>query len=309
MQGDSMKKLLCIIILSVMFSFLCFSVSEAVHKNAGTTGANFLKIGVGSRAVGMGSAYTGIADDVSAMYWNPAGLSRIKERQITGMYNSWLEDVTHQYLGYAGPLRKKSVFGIGITYLNVGDITKTDISGNANIGTFNSRDMAIGISYARIVTTRVSIGLTAKYISQELEEEIASGYAFDIGTLIKIRNNLDMGIVVQNMGNSMKFVSESDELPLNVKAGVGYKPVSSVLVALDVSMPNDDDTYISSGVEYSFMFQNISIAPRIGYNSQTDPGGTQAGIGFYFSKLDFDFAYAGFGDLGDTYQVSFTVNF
>lgn len=304
-----MKKLLCSILLSFVFSFLCFSVSEAVHSSAGTTGANFLKIGVGSRAVGMGSAYTGIADDVSAMYWNPAGLSKIKQRQITGMYNSWLEDVTHQYLGYAGPLRKKSVFGIGITYLNVGDITKTDVSGNANLGTFNSRDIALGLSYARIVTTRISIGLTAKYISQELEEESASGYACDIGTLIKIRNNLDMGIVVQNMGSSMKFVSESDELPLNVKAGFGYKPVSSVLVGLDVSVPNDDDTYISTGVEYNFMFQNISIAPRVGYNSQADLGGAHAGIGFNFANLDFDFAYAGFGELGDTYQVSFTVKF
>ena len=75
----------------------------------GTTTANFLKIGAGARAIGMGEAFTGVSDDVTAVYWNPAGLGQLELTELSVMDNQWIEKISNLFLGYGIPLRKTVV--------------------------------------------------------------------------------------------------------------------------------------------------------------------------------------------------------
>ncbi len=286
-------------------------ITEAGNKNVGTSGAQFLKIGVGGRPTGMGSAYAGIADDVNAIYWNPGGLAQIQGKQLTAMYNSWFEDISHQYLGYAQPIGEKAAFGLGITYLTVGDMEKRTADTTSNIGTFDATDMALALSYGRSISDKFMAGLNLKYISQKLEDESATGYACDLGSLYKATDALSIGLVVQNIGSKMEFISEGDPLPLNIKLGFGYKLLGDALtLGLDVNCPNDNDINIASGLEYNIAFgDNIAIAPRAGFTNASDLGGLQAGIGIDIKKFGVDIAYAPYEDLGNTYKVALLVKF
>ena len=84
-------------ILVLMLSYSCYA------SGPGTTAANYLKIGVGARATAMGGAFTAIADDATALYWNPAGLSQIKGKQLSASYNSWFAGINQGYLSLVFP--------------------------------------------------------------------------------------------------------------------------------------------------------------------------------------------------------------
>ena len=98
----------------------------------GTTAADILKIGVGARAIGMGEAYVAQADDVSSLYWNPAGLALMQERQASFMYDQMYQDLKFQNANIGIPLENGAIGG-SLSYLSYGDIQGFDASG-ASIG-------------------------------------------------------------------------------------------------------------------------------------------------------------------------------
>ena len=170
--------------LIILFSFLnSMSYAGLFSKDeAGTTGAQFLKIGCGVRAIGMGEAYSAIADEISAFYWNPAGLNQIEGREISAMHASWLESMNYDYVAYAQPV-KRGAIGASINYLSMAKIDRMDEYRQED-GTFSPYDLAINVTYARELGPVMS-GVTFKFIQQELDGENATGYAVDLGLLYK----------------------------------------------------------------------------------------------------------------------------
>lgn len=300
--------------LIILFSFLnSMSYAGLFSKDeAGTTGAQFLKIGCGVRAIGMGEAYSAIADEISAFYWNPAGLNQIEGREISAMHASWLESMNYDYVAYAQPV-KRGAIGASINYLSMAKIDRMDEYRQED-GTFSPYDLAINVTYARELGPVMS-GVTFKFIQQELDGENATGYAVDLGLLYNLFTKTRLALVVKNIGPEIKFIEEGAPLPLNIRLGLSYQLKQNLIFALDSVAPIDEDISINVGGEYIFSgIKKFPISCRIGYRTATAANldslsGLCGGIGFILHGINVDYAWVPYGDLGDTHRISLGMKF
>ena len=286
-----MKKMLTKTIINLLISF---NFIYAVDKT-GTTAAKFLSIDVGSKAVGMGGAFTSIADDASAMYWNPAGLSYFNTREVYFNHADWIADISFDYFGFSIPLRPGRAIGINITSLTMGDMEVTR-HGNENTGeTFQASDYAAGFTYSMNLTDRFSIGINGKYIQQTIASSSARGAAMDIGTMFETPFGFRLGTAISNFGPKLKMsgddlliaadvnqviegnnesvtgILSTDrfDLPLSLRFGISNEikmgAIGQVLWSVDAVSPNDNANYINSGVEVTLL--NNLLFFRAGANS------------------------------------------
>ena len=292
-----MRILLKIYIIIFMI-VLCFS--EKIYA-VGETGAQFLKIGVGAKACAMGEAFAGLADDPSAIYWNPAGLTQINSVEILGMQNFWLLDMSYQYFAFALPTHYGN-FGVAVAYSSSGKIPKYE--NFQQIGDYKAYDASGTIAYANKLSKRFSFGIGTKIIQQKIEEEDAKGFAVDFGLLYELKfiKGMNIGLAVQNLGPGIKFIEKEDPLPLNIKGGISYN-IDSMTLTGDFNKPKDNDLRFNIGGE--FLIKNI-LALRAGYNSANS---YTAGVGFTWSKLSVDYAYVPYEDIEDTHRISVRVKF
>ena len=301
-----------------IFCVLYLQISAFGSSSEGTTGANFLKLKVGARGVGMGGAFCAIADDVGAIYWNPAGLGQLERKEVSLMYLKWWEGINYQFLGYAHPLGRNGVIGGSINYLTINDIDGYGEDGMP-LDNLRAYDLAVTLSYGRKIMGNKKIsdqwkvglfgGINIKFIQEKLDDKSAVAYALDIGSLYKTPvENLSFGFNIQNLGGEIKFVEEGDELPLNIKLGTGYRLLNGdLLLALDYNLPNDNDGYINTGVEYC-LWDKISL--RLGYGSNNEvEEGISYGLGMNNGEIGLDYAFEPYGILGDTHRVSLSWRF
>lgn len=283
-----------------------------VHAGGvGTTGAQFLKIGLGARPVAMGGVYAGIADDVNAIYWNPAGLAQVSGKELTAQHIVWFQEISYEYVGYAHNCGKLGTAGVMVNYLSMDDLEKRTGDTDTPDGTFKASDLAISLAFGRKLNDKLSLGASFKYLSQKIDTSDASGIAVDLGGLYKLSDKLSLGLAVQNLGTKMKFESEADPLPLNIKIGAGYK-LNNLTLGVDVNYPTDNDINFALGAEYALKLGGISLPLRVGYNTKNvsdldSLAGLGAGLGIGVSKFAFDFAWVPYGDLGQTYRVALKV--
>lgn len=307
--GNWAIKLFCAIMAFALGSGICFAASS---NDAGTSTAQFLKLGVGARASAMGEAFVGMADDSTAIYWNPAGLCRIEGGSLSLMHAVWFEGITYDWASCAHKIGNLGVFGIGIQALSYGSITGTDTTG-LEMSSFNPSDLAVSLSYGNSIKSLL-VGVNVKYISSTITNT-ATAYAADIGLMYPLMNDrLWLGAALQNEGTKMKFINEEDPLPINVKLGGAYALSSNWKVALDANAPVDNDIYFGVGSEYKFKLSgSMSAAGRLGYNTITkDTGGLNgisAGAGFTYLSCSIDYAFVPYGDLGDTQRISVSFKF
>jgi type IX secretion system protein PorV len=301
-----MRKFLVVIAIG---GLILQGVGRAWASGPGTTAADILKIGVGARAIGMGEAYVAQADDVSSLYWNPAGLALMQERQASFMYDQMYQDLKFQNANIGIPLENGAIGG-SLSYLSYGDIQGFDQSG---VPTGNqSAYSGVATLGAAWLGDQWSAGVNAKGIQEKLADETANDAAFDIGGNViypkpVLGGTLRFGAVAQNLGSSMKFEQQSDPLPMDWKVGVAAVQLMDrrLNVSLDYTTPKDDSGFVSSGFEYWLV---PFIALRAGYvNSKTEGSGMRAGIGIRYKGVSFDYAYAGQGELGlsHRYELSF----
>ena len=289
-------------ILTFMLLLVLVGGSSAYAAGAGTLGAPFLEIGGGVRAMGMGGAFCAVADDASAIYWNPAGLTNIPGRQIVAAYTQWFADIGHTFLGYAQSLDEDSALGAGLIYLGATD-TERDEWGDEK-GLFQIVGMAPIIGYARKLNSKMAIGGSVKYVSQTLADESAGGFAFDIGGLYRTAiENVTLGLSIRNVGAAIKSNSGEDPFPQNNKLGVAYRIAEDLTVALDINVPSVGQTYICMGGEYWIA---DTMALRLGYRTgPSEEGiGITLGAGFRGEWITLDYAFVPYGDLGNTHRIS-----
>ena len=141
--------------------------------------AAFLKIGVGARALGMGNAYTAVADDVSAMAWNPAGLARISRPELGATHAELTTDTRYDFVGFAQPT-KLGTFGAAANYLSQGTIEGRDVNGAPAAG-YTASDEAVNLSFASRMTSALGLGANVKYIRSSIADASAQSYALDLG--------------------------------------------------------------------------------------------------------------------------------
>ncbi|MFH1958040.1 MAG: PorV/PorQ family protein [bacterium] len=290
----------------------------------GTSTSNFLKIGIGARAVGMGGAFSAISDDVSSVYWNPAGLGQLTRKEASFMHNEWVEGISYDYIGYAHPLKPgdKGVFGGSLYYLTAGSIQGYD-SGGGVLQEYTADDTAAVFSYGRKLTGKrfkmpdrgLYAGANLKLINKRLAMKSAFGIAIDAGALYKpgwslLDGNLQFAGVLQNIGTGLKFDEKNDPFPFNFKIGSAYNRIlfdNGFTFALDLNVPSDNDVSLNLGAEY--VFWNL-ISLRCGYKSRADlDKGVRFGAGFEVEDMRVDYAFIPFGVLGNTHRFSIGIKF
>ncbi len=304
-----MKKFFLAFLSAFFIANACFA---SFSKNdIGTTGAQFLKLGAGARAAAMGDAFSAIAEDSTAIYWNPAGLAKMEKRSLSLMHSVWFDNMYYDWASFAINTNFGTL-GIGAQYFSYGSIKKIDELGN-QISEFEPSDLAVNLSYAKELLG-ICWGLNAKYISSKIEKT-ATAYAFDFGTRFNLtENNFPIAIVAQNIGTKLKYVEAEENLPLNLRLGCGFRLASDWLIALDINSPVDNEINVCSGVEYQHETDDdVFIAVRAGYNTKSKdlPGlkGITAGLGYGFHEYTFDYAFVPFGEFGTIHKIAVSIKF
>lgn len=305
------------------FAVFASSISWAGPK----TGAAFLKIPVGARAVGMGNAFTAKADDMTAIYWNPGGLAALSRREMGGTHTKLYQDMSYDFLGYAHP-SAAGTFAGSLAYLSVGKMEGRGETGE-RLSDFTASDMVFSLAFGRKIrpgNIPIGAGISVKFIQSRIADSHAETFAVDFGavyqTVFSNGSGMGIGLAVQNVGPGLKFISQNSPLPLAIVTGLSYNLPAGSALALDVKYePRDRKTTISVGTEY-FLFSSVCL--RTGYLANIAGGlryksdskkfleqfkGLGAGVGLRFSPFSFDYSFAPFGELGDAQRVSLSARF
>ena len=296
-----------------MKTFITFILAAAVQltifagdfSKVGTTAAQFLKIGVGARAMALGGSFTAIANDVSTLYWNPAGLTNLQNFSVAVSHTEWFAEISHDFAGAVYSLNESDVIALSVVGLNTSEQEVTTVTQPDGTGIYyDVSDLAIGLSYARALTDRFSVGLTAKYIQQNLYNESANTFALDLGTFLRTGfHDLIIAMSISNFGGSMqlegrdlitvtdinsnisgnyntdaRLKTEAWALPLIFRVGVAMNIVGGsdpfiasdqnrFTLAVDGVHPNDNTEKVNIGGEYAW---DEMVFARVGYRMNYD---------------------------------------
>ena len=289
-----------------------------IFQKVGTFDGQFLKIGVGARAEGMGGAFVGVADDATALFWNAAGIARIEsdKSELTFNHANWPAELSFDQVGYVFHLKKiPGAFGAQIRALTMNPMVETTAyQPDPTVGDGNSFDagyLAAGLSYARSLTDKFSAGVTMNMIHEGLAEFSQQTFAFDVGTLYDVGTaGMKIGMAISNIGSQIKFIDREARIPAIFRVGTSATLLQSqdqkLIGSFEFSHPPDNAERLNVGAEYAF---RKYVFLRGGYNINYDAEGIAGGVGFHFpvsvaGMADLDYSYTDMKDLGGSHRFS-----
>lgn len=260
-------------------------------------------INIGARAAGLGGAFTGISDDATAIFYNPAGLANLKMIEINAYYDKWFMDTFLSYACFGIPVGYGSI-GAMFLYTSYGKFEERDeygLSTNTTLEPFSLKG-AIGYGFP-VRDGRFSLGLSIKFDSFILDDYSKTSLLFDLGLKMNISDLFFMGLAVQNL--SYENIDN-----LNLKLGLGADVFNNQGNSLRIVFDIKDS--LLYGFSYTLgselkLFKILSI--RGGYNINNSNSilgnlaGLSIGAGVTIEKLSIDYAYSMRGDLGSTHLV------
>ncbi len=319
---------------------LALAVFLAAPAGATKYAAEFLKLGVGARALGMGGSFVAISDDASAAYWNPAGLANLTQAELMFMHAEQFGSLaTHDYIGYVQPLsgERRSAVGIGLIRFSVDDIQVTkdayqDLNGNGQwdpgepiltdqFRTDSDTEYGLLLSYARAISDRFSLGGNVKMIRQGLLGNSSFGMGLDLGAQLHLLTGWTLGARLADATTTQISwnTGERESVAPSLSFGFAYSRELAAIhgsvtaaIALDNSFEGEDTASqvsgglwgadVEGGLEYWFAH---AVALRIG----SDGGNLTAGAGLRYRALGADYAYLSNPDLDATHRISASVRF
>ncbi|MDZ7386067.1 MAG: PorV/PorQ family protein [candidate division KSB1 bacterium] len=337
-----MKKVLLMLILGGVAG-----VPQAQEiSRTGTSAAQFLKLGAGARAAALGDAFVAFSGDVSSLYWNPAGAAGMQRRTLQVSYGALYLDLSYGFVGYIEPLGGLGILGLQACYLHAGEMEITTLQEPNGTGEFyNIHSLAMGLSYARALTDRLAVGMTAKFVQEGIYNETAQALAFDGG--VQFATGLfgtTLGVCLSNFGGKLQMHGEDLWVDLPTVPGQGYGgqyqlrterwplPASirlgamtellgpggqlatsandRLLVGIDFVDANDAPIRANLGAEYCW---RQLLALRLGYHSGYDTPRLSLGGGLHYRlsswSLQLDYAFVDYKDLGGTNRFTIGVAF
>jgi hypothetical protein len=318
---------------AVLVPFGGLVAGTGVAKYAG----EFISLGVGGRALAMGGAFVAMANDVTAGYWNPAGLSRLNYPQFILMHDEQFGGILNQdYGAVAFPFGPATSLGVSLIRLGVDDIANTTNAGvdqDGNLTTditkftrvdpnrvtyFNAADWALYFTYSRKESEDFSYGANVKLIRRDMGDHGATGIGFDIAAWYSPFENAAVGINLQDITTTLLAwdTGRNELISPTMKVGGAYfldlfGGRLAPAVDFDIRFENrrSASTFHLGGVSLDlhggmeFQFKNL-IALRAGYS---DVKQLTMGAGVRFPKLNIDYSFAkfdGVNQLDNTHRIS-----
>ncbi len=324
------------IIILFLFLWLPIGVQAQLFPNlggqrVGTSAAQFLKIGIGARALGMGEAYIAVANDAEALYWNPAGISQFTKNSAFFSHTQWLVDIQLEYAGLVYHLDGSNSLGLAVTYLHTNEMMETTELQPFGTGRyFDFGDFLFGLTYARNMTDKFSFGISVKYLHEIIAELTMQGILFDLGTYYRTGfQSIRFAVSVTNFGRDLAPTGEFtyknlDNKTVKVNSYQSFSPPTifrigiagevidredhRVTTSVQLNHPNDNKENINIGVEY---WWKERLALRAGYKTARVEENFSVGLGLHlpisFADFLLNYAYTNFGRLG--YVNRFSIHF
>ena len=302
-------------------------------QRAGTSSATFLRIGVGARAVGMGETFVAVANDPSAIYWNPAGLASLQRREVAFSHVQWPADVHYEHITMILPARRLGgsvAFQFGVLGTQIDETTALQPFGTGR--TFSYSDVVAGVAFSRRWTDKLLVGTGVKFVREDLGSQVGGpttqAVLFDVGSIYYLGlGSVRIATSLTNFGSALKpsgtYTSPFDgstapfdgfDPPLMFRYGVAFEPIENetqrLTTAFEVNQPADNEQLVKAGAEWAF---KGTFALRAGYNFRADALKLSAGAGFTGEmggmRGQLDYAYTDGGFLGAVHRVSLGVRF
>jgi hypothetical protein len=343
-----MKRTYVIPLIAVLLLVLGATLADAQTQKAGLNSAAFLKVGVGARQAAVGSAVTSMDEDVTNMFWNPAGIAlKDQSAQASFTYNNWIGGLSQEAAAVSYNWVDVGTIGIGFQSFGISGIAADRDNGYSDpqlqalvtdqvtSSTYDYQDLLLQATYSRYITDYLSLGVSAKYIHEKIDDIGTGTFGFDLGTVYHIGLlGWSIGARVNNLGGDLKFIDFASPIPLTFSIGTSVVPVDQGItrwmLALDIVKPQDGTQYYYAGTELGF---NKTFFVRAGWKfnyswfgltgSGIDAGTTWrapvqtslergsfgAGVRVPFDTyaINVDYAYTVFSALQDVHR--FTVSF
>jgi len=320
-----------IFVIACSMALVYSAQAQTVAKYAG----EFMAIGVGGRALGLGGSYVALASDATAGYWNPGALARIEYPEAVLMHDERFGSlVNYDFVSVALPYGKDASLGLSILRLGVDGIPDTRnawIDNNSNglfdygdrldydkITYFNAADWAIYFTYAKRASENLFYGANVKVIRRDLADQSATGIGFDVGVLYSPVANLYLGANAQDITTTLVAWSTGRNELISPTLKVGSTYFLNLLggrfaptVDVDIRFENRQFASIAhlgpvsfdphAGLEFEY---KSTLALRVGYS---DVKQITLGAGVHFRMLDVDYSFAKFSaddNLGNTHRIS-----
>lgn len=319
-------------------------MGQGISKT-GTTAAQFLKISPGARSVALGGAFVSIADDASALWWNPAGIAEMDGNGLIFNHSNWLAGMSYDYFGVTYNLAGLGVLGVAVSYFSVGEMERTtELKPDGTGEYFDASNFSFALTFARKLTDDFSFGLTAKYVQENIYHMSSNTIAFDVGMrYVTPFNGLRLGMAMRNYGTKMQLSGDDDiapidiwddfdgnnlatnahlalgsfDIPLNFNVGLSYEVLQAenyrLTIASDAVIPNDNFNYVNAGAEFAF---NEMFFVRGGFNKlflDSNEGGMTLGGGLDFDISQFglvlDYAYEDYGKLNNIQKFTLILKY
>lgn len=298
-------------------------------QRTGTASLQFLKIGNGARSAGMGESFVAVSNDMSSLYYNPAGLTLFNENGVFVSHTQWFVDTRLEYAGGVYHFGGNNAVGLSVTSLRTDDMkVTTELQPTGTGAYFRFSDLAIGLSFARQLTDQFSFGATVKYVEEQLGEVKMRSVLGDLGTYYRTGLGTSrFSVVIANFGGQVspsgsvqlignREVTDFQQFPPPTvfKIGFALEPVlnekNRLTTSIQLNSPNDNAEYLNFGAEYAY---KEYLFLRGGYKLNVDAENFSAGAGvklpLTFAKLNLDYSISNYKELGFAQRISLNILF
>jgi hypothetical protein len=282
-----------ILVLALTFVFSLSAVYAGDPARVGTTSGTQLLIPVGARSLAIGSAILGEVNGAEAMYWNPAGIAYSLKSEVLFNNMNYIADINVNYLALVFNGKNLGAFGLDIKSLSFGDIQETtEFQPDGTGNTYSPSFVVVGFSYSRLLTDRISAGVTTKFIHEAIMQTSATAFAFDLGVQYTFGNNLKVGVVMKNVGGKLQYSGKNLERTFDMQSTT---LVTDVGYFSGVPLASDIPSVFSFGVSYIANINEDNALLINGAFTNYNAGSDVIGGGLEYGFKDFFFLRGGYG--------------
>jgi len=302
-------------------------------QRAGTSSGAFLKIGVGARASALGESFVAVANDPTAIYWNPAGLASMVRQELTLSHIGWPGDIRYEHAAVVIPNRRLGgSFGVQLGVLSTELDETSELQPFGTGRSFLFSDVVAGVAYARRWTDKLLVGVGLKYVREDLGSDVGgpvtNSTLVDIGSIYYLGyGSVRIATSLSNFGAEMtpggSFVSpvtgevrayDGFDPPIQFRYGLAFEAVENsqqrLTMSVEIAQPADNAQRVKTGMEWVWQRR---LALRTGYNFNADELKFSAGAGLYLAvgqtQGTIDYAFTEGGPLGAINRLSLGVKF